>query len=89
MKMDARERKYVKWTLTGADAGMAFEISFDNVTWTAVTYNAGVITVLLRGPSAPAYAGSVPVPLGTSQVRFRVTDNPEIEIDQAGSITVV
>lgn len=86
MKIDARERKYAKWTLTGTDPGMAFEISLDNVTWTAVTAVAGVITVLLRGPSAPTYAGSILVPLGTSTVRFRVTDNPEIEIDKAGTI---
>lgn len=87
MKMDRRERKYVSWTLAGSDPGMAFEISLDNVTWTPVTLVGGVVTVLLRGPDAPAYVGSADVPLGTSVVRFRATDNPEIEIDKAGSIT--
>lgn len=90
MKLDRRERKYVRWSVTGADAGMAFEISLDNVTWTAVTWTAspapGEIKVLLRGPDAPTYAGSILVPAGTNTVRFRVTDNPEIEIDPAGTI---
>lgn len=88
MKMDRRERKYLRWVPEGADAGMAFEVSVDNETWTPVSLVSGEVRVLFRGPDAPAYAGSIDVVKGNNPLSFRVTDNPEIEIDPVGTLTV-
>lgn len=88
MKMDRRERKYQTWVPEGADSGMSFEISVDNVNWTPVSLVGGEIQVLFRGPDAPTYIGAIDVVEGRNPIVFRVVDNPEIEIDGVGTLVV-
>jgi hypothetical protein len=103
VKMDRRSRKYASWIVEGADQAMSMDVTFDDSTWHPLAI-VGVVTVeteetgisvtglkvqcLLRGPEAEDWTDAILLPLGTNRAKLRVTDSPEIEIQNAGTIVV-
>lgn len=101
MDLTRVSRKYVEFTVTatGAD-GQAITLTGVDVAvlapratpdattvWTAADYAAGVASVLVAGPDAPA-DGALPVSGRGADLWVRVTDIPEIDVARVGRITV-
>lgn len=103
MKIDRRGRSYATWIVAGGDEEMSFDVTFDNSNWYPTEF-VGVVTetfpdlgivvtglsirVLVAGPDTEYWLGAIPLPLGTNKAKLRVTDAPEIIIQNAGSVTV-
>jgi hypothetical protein len=104
MKMDHRGRQYVNWIIAGGDDLMTYEVTFDNTTWhpteiievvTTTTPELGVVVTgrkircLVCGTGADPDSVSIVLSAGPNRAKLRVTDYPEIIIQDAGTITVV
>jgi hypothetical protein len=76
-------------TITGVDVAVVprrSEISAAT-TWTASSYANGTATVLVAGPAADP-TGALPIPATGADVWIRVTDSPEVQAVQVGSVLV-
>lgn len=102
MKIDRRGREYVKWVIVGGDEDMTYDVTFDNITWyptdvvgvsTITDDDLGVVVTglkvqaLVQGPDAPSWDAIV-LSVGHNRAKLRVTDSPEIVIQDAGTVTV-
>ncbi len=90
MRMDAAGREYAKWVLTGAPAGAALEVSFDDgVTWHPTTRTADTVSVLVAGPEPTDNpVGTVVLPVGVHTAMVRLADTPEVVIRHGGRVHV-
>lgn len=104
MKMDHRGRQYVTWVVVGGDDLMTYDVTFDNSTWyptevvgivTTTTEEMGIVVsglkirVLVRGVDTDDWPESIVLPTGQNRAKLRVSDSPEIIIQDAGTVTVV